>query len=201
MHLLKDYSYYGKAEQIARELHTGVYCDDFQQRSLLYRLEDIVHYATPRNALTGPTPSDETCNNIIAAAWLCKSWDKNCLAAGQKPLAVSKIKRLFNANVAKIVSELSSEPIEDYTLSPQECWQQKANWATGLSKESQMILMAQNEIQLLYQSFVCEMVIKNVEERMQLIDAIQKCDPIAYTRVCQKATDTINHFKDKQKTL
>lgn len=79
------------------------------------------------------------------AAWLHKSWEAKRIQAGIPPLSNKEVSNKFGEKVAHIVTELSREPNEKYASKTDE-WNAKTAWAKELSKEAQLILLAEKKV-------------------------------------------------------
>ena len=96
---------------------------------------------------------------VATAAYLHKCREKKRINPEHGPYALSDVRMIFGPKVAEIVSEVSSEPTGDVLdakivafkqnnprtgLSDKEVeWTVLADWGRGLSKEAQVILLAE----------------------------------------------------------
>ncbi len=81
--------------------------------------------------------------DIVIAALLHKSMEKNRLADDVKPLTVEEIEQIFGTGVASIINELSSEPTTPKGTSKDVENKLIAEWAKGLSAAARLILLAE----------------------------------------------------------
>lgn len=124
-----------KARHVAETLHNGVvYGGGLVMTDQVRRTADIVAGNTDLSSITVKLAT--------VAAWLHKSFEKKRINENSQPLTSAQIENMFGTQVANIVSQLATEP-EDETKSKHDQWVEKAQWATTLCPEAQLILMAE----------------------------------------------------------
>ncbi len=79
----------------------------------------------------------------VIAAWLHKCQEAKRISPEAAPLELDFVRKHFGDKVAQIVKEVSSEPEEKEGQTKKEQWEEKSEWAKGLSKEAQTILLAE----------------------------------------------------------
>lgn len=160
---------------------------------------------------------------VIMAAYLHKCRETKRINPGQKPYALSDVKKNFGPKVAEVVSELSSEPTGDelkarmaafrqenpnIDLSDKEVeWTVLADWAKGLSKEAQAILLAEK-----LQNFEVSRDNPNMEKpiswhreyyntRTIMVEAIKDVSPALYNecvKVKGQGMEALSYEEDHQ---
>lgn len=78
----------------------------------------------------------------VCAALLHKCFEKKRIADSVSPLTMEDVKQIAGEKVLSIIQELATEP-EDKNKTKLAQWEEKAQWAKGLSPQAQEILLAE----------------------------------------------------------
>ena len=122
---------------------------------------------------------------------------------GNATNAIFATRRDFSPTVARIVSELSSEPVENSEQTKTQQWEEKTKWAKTLSREAQAILLAEK-----LQNFVVSRDkpneskppawhIEYYKTRMIMVEAIKGASPALYKECVKVAEEGIKVQQDK----
>ncbi len=143
---------------------------------------------------------------VMCAALLHKCFESKRIADGVQPMTMDDVEKLAGPKVRSIVEELASEP-ETEGLSKEEQWKEKAEWAKGLSKEAQEILLAEKIM-----NFRVSRDRPNpkkplawhkqyYETRMLMVDALREANPELYRIAVQTKDAGLSKIQAMQKTM
>ncbi len=142
----------------------------------------------------------------VLAALLHKCFEKKRIAEGVAPLTMDEVKKIAGNQVLSVIQELASEP-EDKNKTKLGQWEEKAQWAKGLSHQAQEILLAEkimnfetsrdkpnpNKPLAWHQEYF--------QTRMKMVDALKDVNPELYNIAVQTKNQGLAKIAMLQKGL
>ncbi len=143
---------------------------------------------------------------VVCAALLHKCFEEKRIADGVQPMSMDEVEKLAGPKVRSIIEELASEP-ENESLSKEDQWKEKAEWAKGLSKEAQEILLAEKVM-----NFRVSRDKPNpkkplawhkqyYETRMLMVEALREANPALYRIAVQTKDEGLVKIQAMQKAM
>lgn len=188
-----------KCLHIAEKLHGGVVYGGGMV--MLDQIKGTTNFIKKHSNLKG-----EEREVAVLAALLHKCFEKKRIAEGVFPLTMDEVKKIAGDKVLSVIQELASEP-EDKNKTKLEQWEEKAQWAKGLSHQAQEILLAEkimnfetsrdkpnpNKPLAWHQEYF--------QTRMKMVDALKDVNPELYNIAVQTKNQGLAKIALLQKGL
>ena len=142
----------------------------------------------------------------VCAALLHKCFETKRIAEGIAPLTMEQVSQIAGPKVLSVIQELALEP-EDETKTKMEQWQEKAEWAKGLSPQAQEILLAEKIM-----NFETSRDKPNPKKplswhqeyfqtRMLMVEALKDANPELYKIAAQTKEEGLSKITAMQKAI